>query len=318
MADVTPAAAMYFGVPVVGLIGAAVARLRPNGMARALFATALAQALGPGGRTDSILTRNPQVTSWTPPELRGFGGNAFFGLLFAGSALLFRKAGRGESANRRGLSGRCRLQSRLPSRLVSTKFNSYSSLRLRLETRPFHPFGGYLAVTIQRLSSQCAEFGLSSRCEPKWNKSRLIMEAKRFRWRGADERARTADGLCARHVGDGVWLWVSLAQRLVSANQSPHMPTRPRLGRLALSRLLLNASFQCAVFGLSSHGERNGTNQRLIRTSVGDVPACGMRIRVKDVLDMLAGGASAEEILSDFPDPPPEDIRACIAYAARY
>jgi uncharacterized protein (DUF433 family) len=44
----------------------------------------------------------------------------------------------------------------------------------------------------------------------------------------------------------------------------------------------------------------------------------GMRIRVKDVLDMLAGGATAEEILTDFPDLQPEDIRACIAYAARY
>ncbi|HZI31380.1 MAG TPA: DUF433 domain-containing protein, partial [Candidatus Binatia bacterium] len=27
----------------------------------------------------------------------------------------------------------------------------------------------------------------------------------------------------------------------------------------------------------------------------------GMRIRVKDVLDMLAGGATQEEILADFP-----------------
>src|SRR5262245_45520194 len=45
MADVTPAAAMYFGVPIVGIIGAAVARLRPNGMARALCVTALAQVL---------------------------------------------------------------------------------------------------------------------------------------------------------------------------------------------------------------------------------------------------------------------------------
>jgi uncharacterized protein (DUF433 family) len=44
----------------------------------------------------------------------------------------------------------------------------------------------------------------------------------------------------------------------------------------------------------------------------------GMRIRVKDVLDMLAGGASQQEILSDFPDLAAEDIRACIAYAARY
>jgi uncharacterized protein (DUF433 family) len=44
----------------------------------------------------------------------------------------------------------------------------------------------------------------------------------------------------------------------------------------------------------------------------------GMRIRVKDVLDMLAAGASQEEILGDFPDLEPEDIRACIAYASRY
>jgi uncharacterized protein (DUF433 family) len=43
-----------------------------------------------------------------------------------------------------------------------------------------------------------------------------------------------------------------------------------------------------------------------------------MRIRVKDVLDMLSEGATQEEILSDFPDLEAEDIRACIAYAARY
>jgi len=94
MADVTRAAAMYFGVPIVGVIGAAVARLRPNGMARALFATALAQALVLAVALIILITRNPQVASWTPPELRGFCGNAFFAMLFAGSALLFRKAGR--------------------------------------------------------------------------------------------------------------------------------------------------------------------------------------------------------------------------------
>jgi len=44
----------------------------------------------------------------------------------------------------------------------------------------------------------------------------------------------------------------------------------------------------------------------------------GMRIRVKDVLDMLASGATQEEILADYPDLQVEDIRACIAYAARY
>ena len=44
----------------------------------------------------------------------------------------------------------------------------------------------------------------------------------------------------------------------------------------------------------------------------------GMRIRVKDVLDMLADGAAQQEILADFPDLEAADIQACIAYAARY
>jgi uncharacterized protein (DUF433 family) len=44
----------------------------------------------------------------------------------------------------------------------------------------------------------------------------------------------------------------------------------------------------------------------------------GMRIRVKDILDLLASGTSQEEILADFPDLVAEDIRACIAYASRY
>jgi uncharacterized protein (DUF433 family) len=40
----------------------------------------------------------------------------------------------------------------------------------------------------------------------------------------------------------------------------------------------------------------------------------GMRIRVKDVLDMLDNGAKPDEILADFPDLEAEDIRACINY----
>jgi uncharacterized protein (DUF433 family) len=42
----------------------------------------------------------------------------------------------------------------------------------------------------------------------------------------------------------------------------------------------------------------------------------GMRIRVNDVLDMLAGGATEQEILQDYPYLEPEDIRACLEYAA--
>lgn len=41
----------------------------------------------------------------------------------------------------------------------------------------------------------------------------------------------------------------------------------------------------------------------------------GMRIRVEDVLGMLAAGDSAEEILDGFPYLEPDDIRACLTYA---
>ena len=42
----------------------------------------------------------------------------------------------------------------------------------------------------------------------------------------------------------------------------------------------------------------------------------GMRIRVKDVLDLLAAGVSEKEILEDYPDLEAEDIKACLQYAA--
>jgi uncharacterized protein (DUF433 family) len=42
----------------------------------------------------------------------------------------------------------------------------------------------------------------------------------------------------------------------------------------------------------------------------------GMRIRVTDVLEMLAGGASESQILTDFPFLELADIRAALAYAA--
>ena len=43
----------------------------------------------------------------------------------------------------------------------------------------------------------------------------------------------------------------------------------------------------------------------------------GMRIRVTDVLDMLAAGVSREEMLADYPDLEAEDIDACLRYASR-
>jgi len=41
-----------------------------------------------------------------------------------------------------------------------------------------------------------------------------------------------------------------------------------------------------------------------------------MRIRVKDVLDMLAAGMTNEEILADFPYLEADDIPACLQYAS--
>jgi uncharacterized protein (DUF433 family) len=42
----------------------------------------------------------------------------------------------------------------------------------------------------------------------------------------------------------------------------------------------------------------------------------GMRIRVKDVLELLAAGITEAEILTDYPYLEQEDIRACLAFVA--
>jgi len=42
----------------------------------------------------------------------------------------------------------------------------------------------------------------------------------------------------------------------------------------------------------------------------------GMRITVSDVLEYLASGMTEAEILRDFPELTPDDIHACLAFAA--
>ena len=42
----------------------------------------------------------------------------------------------------------------------------------------------------------------------------------------------------------------------------------------------------------------------------------GMRITFSDVLQYLASGMSPVEIVEDFPELTPDDIRACLAFAA--
>ncbi len=76
---------MYGGVIVVGAIGAVIARFKPEGMARALFATALAQTLVAGIGLVGLMGSGP---------LEIVTINGFFVALFVGSAVLFSKAAR--------------------------------------------------------------------------------------------------------------------------------------------------------------------------------------------------------------------------------
>lgn len=43
----------------------------------------------------------------------------------------------------------------------------------------------------------------------------------------------------------------------------------------------------------------------------------GMRIRVTDVLDLLASGLTADQVLVELPDLEREDIDACLQFASR-
>lgn len=86
-----PANLMFFGVLAIGAIGAVIARLQPLGMSRALFATALAQLLVP---VIALIIWRPEVNAGV---LYVFILNAVFVALFAGAALLFRRAARMQS-----------------------------------------------------------------------------------------------------------------------------------------------------------------------------------------------------------------------------
>jgi hypothetical protein len=92
-----PANLLYGGVLAVGFLGAIIAELRPHGMARVLFAMALAQALVP---VIALIIWKPQVTSGVLGVLTL---NGFFVVLFVGSGLLFRNAARDLSRADAGL-----------------------------------------------------------------------------------------------------------------------------------------------------------------------------------------------------------------------
>jgi len=94
-----PANMMYFGVLLVGFIGVIIARLEPQGMSGALFATAFAMALVP------VIALVIGAPAFANGVVAVFALHAFFAMLFVGSALLFRKAGRKQPPAVAGLVG---------------------------------------------------------------------------------------------------------------------------------------------------------------------------------------------------------------------
>jgi uncharacterized membrane protein len=83
---------MYGGVLGVGIVGAIIARFQPNGMAGALVATALAQAL------IAVIALIAGLGYPASPPLGILGVNALFVALWLISAWSFRKAARQQTS----------------------------------------------------------------------------------------------------------------------------------------------------------------------------------------------------------------------------
>ncbi len=78
---------MYFAVLAIGFIGALIARFQPHGMARAMFATAFAQAMIAVIALSAGLGATDPSWPWDILILTGF-----YSALWVGSAVLFQKA----------------------------------------------------------------------------------------------------------------------------------------------------------------------------------------------------------------------------------
>lgn len=77
---------LELGVLAIGMIGALIARFEPLGMARALVAMAVSQALV------ALISLMVEPSHPASPPLEVLGVHAVFVVLFLASAMLFRKA----------------------------------------------------------------------------------------------------------------------------------------------------------------------------------------------------------------------------------
>src|SRR5579859_521784 len=117
--------------------------------------------------------------------------------------------------------------------------------------------------------------------------------------------------------------WKKAASRKQKA-EVPHLSRVERQDSSTHTRPFLGFSLSgVRGEGIVNPGTRSPMNlERLNRVTVeegkcGGRPCIrGLRIRVKDVLELLSAGASFEEILEDYPFLEREDILAAIDYAA--
>ena len=81
-----PANAFYLAVPLIGIVGATLAKLKPRGMARTLITMAAAQLLVP---IVAFIVWRPD---FDPGVIAVFGLNAVFAVLFVVAGVLFQQA----------------------------------------------------------------------------------------------------------------------------------------------------------------------------------------------------------------------------------
>ncbi len=79
---------LYMGVLAIGFFGAIISRFKARGMAKTLFAAAIAQFAVPV----IMLILNPQVLNDAPGLIGVFILNSFFAMMFVGSGILFKQA----------------------------------------------------------------------------------------------------------------------------------------------------------------------------------------------------------------------------------
>ena len=83
-----PANMLFASVFVVGLVGAFVARFKPRGMSRTLYAAAIVTMIVP---IIALIIWPPPATSWAPGIFGVFLMSAFFAMLFVLSGNLFMR-----------------------------------------------------------------------------------------------------------------------------------------------------------------------------------------------------------------------------------